>query len=51
MPKSRGQPKSIEAQMESSDSEERDETDSPPVSQGEEPMPEVGENVESAQSE
>src|SRR6266567_7125100 len=51
MPKSRGQPKSIEAQMESSDSEERDETDSPPVPQGEEPMPEVGENVESAQSE
>src|SRR5205809_4634097 len=51
MPKSRGQPKSIEAQMESSDSEERDETDSPPVPQGEEPMPEVGENVESAQPE
>src|SRR6266542_3096402 len=51
MPKSHGQPKSIEAQMESSDSEERDETDSPPVPQGEEPMPEVGENVESAQSE
>ena len=50
MPKSHDQPKSIEAQMESSDSEERDETDSPPVPQEEEPMPEVGENVESAQS-
>src|SRR5437867_11063655 len=50
MPKSHPQPKSIEAQMESSDSEERDETDSPPVPQEEEPTPEAGENVESAQS-
>ena len=51
MPKSHSHPKSIEAQMESSNSEERDETDSPPVPQEEEPMPEVGENVESAKSE
>jgi hypothetical protein len=51
MPKSHPQPKSIEAQMESSNSEERDQTDSPPVPQEEEPMPELGENVGSAQSE
>ena len=50
MPESRGQPKSIEAQMESSDSEVRDQTDSAPVPQEEEPTPEAGENVESAQS-
>jgi len=51
MPKSRGQPKSIEPQMESSNSEEREQTDSPPVPQEEEPMPEAGANVESVQSE
>ncbi|PYJ19548.1 MAG: hypothetical protein DME92_12110, partial [Verrucomicrobia bacterium] len=51
MPKSRGQPKSIEVQMESSNSEEREQTDSPPVPQEEEPMPEAGANVESVQSE
>jgi hypothetical protein len=51
MPKSSGKPKSIEAQMEPSDSEERDQTDSPPAPQEEEPIPEVGENVESAPSE
>src|SRR6266446_62107 len=50
MPKSHPQPKSIEAQMESSDSEERDQADTPPVPQEEEPTPEAGENVESAQS-
>ncbi|HEY1470961.1 MAG TPA: hypothetical protein VGF61_18120 [Candidatus Acidoferrum sp.] len=50
MPESHHQPKSIEAQMESSNSEEQDQTDSTPVPQEEEPMPEVGENVESAQS-
>src|SRR5438046_4335011 len=50
MPKSHPQPKSIEAQMESSDSEVRDQTDSAPVPQEEEPTPEAGENVESAQS-
>jgi hypothetical protein len=37
--------------MESSDSEERDETDSPPIPQEEEPMPETGANVESVQPE
>jgi hypothetical protein len=50
MPKSHPEPKSIEAQMESSDSEERDQADTPPVPQEEEPTPEAGENVESAQS-
>ena len=35
MPKSRGQPKSIETQMESSDSEERQQTDGPPDAQEE----------------
>jgi len=50
MPKSSGQPKSIEAQMEASDSEEREETDSPPVPQEDEPTPETGANVESVQS-
>ena len=40
MPKSPGEPKSIEAQMESSNSEEREEqTDSPTVPQEEEPVP------------
>jgi hypothetical protein len=51
MPKSRGQPKSIEAQMESSDSEEREQPESPPVPQGEESVPETGATVESVQSE
>jgi hypothetical protein len=37
--------------MESSNSEEREQTDSPPVPQEEEPMPEAGANVESVQSE
>jgi hypothetical protein len=50
MPKSRGQPKSIEAQMEASDSEEREETDAPLVPQEDEPTPETGANVESVQS-
>ncbi len=50
MPKSSGQPKSIEAQMEASDSEEREETDSPPVPREDEPTPEAGANVESVQS-
>jgi hypothetical protein len=51
MPKSHGQPKSIEAQMESSNSEEREQTDSPPVPQEEGTVPEAGANVESVQSE
>jgi hypothetical protein len=52
MPKSRDQPKPIEAHMESSDSEEQEQIDTPrpPVPQ-EEPMPEAGAKVESAQSE
>ena len=50
MPKSHGQPKSIEAQMESSNSEEREQTDSPPVPQEEGTVPEAGANVESVQS-
>ncbi|HTL17336.1 MAG TPA: DUF4388 domain-containing protein [Patescibacteria group bacterium] len=50
MPKSRGQPKSIDAQMEASDTEEREETDTPPVPQEDEPTPEGGANVESVQS-
>ena len=51
MPKSPGKPKSIEAQMESSNSEEREENDSPPTPQEEESMPEAGAGVESVQSE
>src|SRR6266404_7026982 len=50
MPKSSGQPKPIQAQMEASDSEEREETDSPPVPQEEESIPEAGANVESVES-
>ena len=50
MPKSSGQPKSIEAQIEASDSEEREQTDSPPVPQEDEPTPETDANVESVQS-
>src|SRR6266545_1131519 len=46
------QTRSIEAQMESSNREERaEETDSPPVPQGDEPTPEAGATVESVQSE
>src|SRR5947199_10449851 len=45
------QTRSIEAQMESSNREERaEETDSPPVPQGDEPTPEDGANVERVQS-
>ncbi len=51
MLKSHGQPKSIEAQMESSNSDEREQTDSPPVPQEEGTVPEAGANVESVQSE
>jgi len=51
MPKSPGKPKSIEAQMEPSDGEEREENDSPPVPPEDEPMPKAGANLESFQSE
>jgi hypothetical protein len=47
----RGKPKPIEAQMESSNSEEREEAVGTPVPQEDEPMPEAGANVESVQSE
>jgi len=50
MPKARGQPKSIEAQMESSKSEEREENDSPPVPQEDEPVPEASADAETLQS-
>jgi hypothetical protein len=50
MPKSSGQPKPIEAQMEASDNEEREKTDSPPVPQEEESTPDAPANVESVQS-
>src|SRR5438094_348584 len=49
MPKSHGQPKSIEAQMESSDSEEGEQTESPSVPQEDEPMPKAGADVENVQ--
>jgi hypothetical protein len=51
MPKSHGKPKPIEAQVESSKSEDREQADSPPVPQEEESVPEAGANVESVQSE
>ena len=49
MPKSHGQPKSIEAQMESSDSEEGEQIEGPSVPQEDEPMPEAGADVENVQ--
>src|SRR5438477_883591 len=50
MPKSHGQPKPIEAHMESSKSEEREETDSPPVPQENEHEPEAAADAEILQS-
>ena len=50
MPKAHGQPKPIEAHMESSKSEEREETDSPPVPQENEHKPEAAANAEMFQS-
>ena len=50
MPKSSSQPKPIEAQMEASDNEEREETGSPPVPQDGESTPEASANVESVES-
>jgi hypothetical protein len=49
MPKSHGQPKSIEAQMESS-SEEPEQSDNPPVPQENEHEPEAAANAENFQS-
>jgi hypothetical protein len=51
MPKPPGEPKPIEAQMESSNSEEREQNDSLPAPQEDESLPEAGANVESVQSE
>ena len=50
MPKSHGKPKPIEDQMESSRSEEREETDTPPVPQENEHVQEAAANAESFQS-
>ena len=50
MPKARGQPKSIEAQMESSKSEEQEENDNPPVPQEDERVPEASADAETLQS-
>jgi hypothetical protein len=50
MPKAHGQPKPIEAHMESSKSEEREETDNPPVPEENEHKPEAAANPEMFQS-
>ncbi len=50
MRKSSGQPRSIEAQMQSSKSEEQEETDSPPVPQEDEHVPEAAADAETFQS-
>jgi hypothetical protein len=50
MPKSHGKRKSIEAQMESSSSEEREQTDRPSVPQEDEPAPEAAADAEVFQS-
>jgi hypothetical protein len=50
MPKAHGEPKPIEAHMESSKSEEREETDNPPVPQENEHEPEAAANAEMFQS-
>jgi hypothetical protein len=50
MPTSHGQPKSIEAQMESSKSGEREEIDNPPVPQEDERVPETSADAETLKS-
>jgi hypothetical protein len=50
MRKSSGEPKSIEAEIESSDSEEREQTDGPDVPQTDEPPQDPAPNPEGAQS-
>jgi hypothetical protein len=50
MPKPRGHPRSIEAQMEHSNREEREETDSPPAPEEQEPAQEPRPEVEAPQS-
>jgi hypothetical protein len=51
MRKSSGEPKPIEAEIESSDSEEREQTDGPHVPQADEPPQDAATNPEGAQSE
>jgi hypothetical protein len=50
MRKSSGEPKSIEAEIESSDSEEREETEGPEMAQTDEPSQEVPPNPENTES-
>jgi hypothetical protein len=50
MRKSSGEPKSIEAEIESSNSEEREETDSPEVPQADEPFQDAAASAEAAQT-
>jgi len=50
MPKPHGKPKPIEAQMESSEREEREETDNPPVPQEDERVPDASADAEAVQS-
>jgi len=50
MPTSHGQPKSIEAEMESSNRGEREETDNPPVPQEDEHVPETSADAETLKS-
>jgi hypothetical protein len=50
MRKSSGEPKSIEAEMESSNSEEREQTDGPDVPEADEPLQDAATNAEAAQS-
>ncbi len=51
MPKSHGEPNPIESQIESSNSEERDQADRPPVSQEDEPVREPATDEGAAQAE
>jgi hypothetical protein len=50
MRKSSGEPKSIEAEIESSNSEEREQTEGPDIPQGDEPLQDAATNAEAAQS-
>jgi hypothetical protein len=50
MRKSSGEPKSIEAEIESSNSEEREQTEGPDVPQADEPLQDAATNAEAAQS-
>jgi hypothetical protein len=50
MRKSSGEPKSIEAEIESSNSEEREQTEGPDVPEADEPLEGAATNAEAAQS-